>query len=334
MMNTLVSILVPCYNAEKWLAETLTCALSQTWPNKEIIVVDDGSSDASLTVARQFESPVVKVISQENRGASAARNYALRQAQGDFLQYLDADDLLSPQKIEEQVRLLQQNRKGMLAVCGTTDFWDGQLPEQGQYNDGLPWLSDSDDPVHWLLRLWGLEGEAGMVHPAAWLTPRSIAEAAGPWDEQLSLDDDGEYFARIVLNSTGIRRSEPGVSYYRRYQTGKSLSSGNSKRHYASAFQATDLKAKQMLAREDSPRVRATLAKCYMNIAVLTYPTHSQVTDLALQKVADMGGTDYVPDLGPKIGIISKFFGWKTARLMSVPYHQWRAKRTARALVE
>lgn len=330
MMNSLVSILVPCYNAEQWLAETLTSALSQTWPYKEIIVVDDGSSDGSLEIAKQFESPIVKVISQQNQGASAARNTALRQAQGDFFQYLDADDLLSPQKIEEQVRLLQQNQNGMLAVCGTIHFFDGEPPEQGLYDDGLPFLVDSDDPVHWLLKLWGLDGDAGMVHPAAWLSPRFVSDAVGPWDENLSLDDDGEYFARIVLNSTGIRRAASSVSYYRKYCDGKSLSSGNSKRHYESAFRSTDAKAKSILAKEDSPRVKATLAKCYMNIAVLTYPTHRQVSSLALQKVEEMGGTEYVPDLGPKIGVISKLLGWKAARLMSVPYHRWRAKLLAK----
>ena len=93
MSQPLVSILIPCYNSEKWLAETLESALAQTWQNKEIIVVDDGSSDGSLSIAQKFSSSKVAVISQKNRGASSARNLALGKAQGDFIQYLDADDL-------------------------------------------------------------------------------------------------------------------------------------------------------------------------------------------------------------------------------------------------
>lgn len=104
-MEPLVSILIPCYNAEKWLAETLESALAQTWDNIEIIVVDDGSTDKSLAVAKQFEPDGVKVISQANKGASAARNRAFQESQGDFIQYLDADDLLVPDKIELQVKL-------------------------------------------------------------------------------------------------------------------------------------------------------------------------------------------------------------------------------------
>ena len=72
-MTELVSILIPCYNAEKWLKETIESALSQTWPNKEIIIVDDGSTDNSLMIASQYESNLVKVISQENKGAPAAQ---------------------------------------------------------------------------------------------------------------------------------------------------------------------------------------------------------------------------------------------------------------------
>ncbi len=95
-MKPLVSILIPCYNAEAWLAQTLESALAQTWSPTEIIVVDDGSKDRSLEIAKAFEPRGVKVISQHNQGASAARNRAFQESQGDFIQYLDADDLLAP----------------------------------------------------------------------------------------------------------------------------------------------------------------------------------------------------------------------------------------------
>ena len=102
-MPELVSILIPSYNAEHWIAETIESALSQTWDNKEIIIVDDGSTDQTLQIAKKFESTLVKVISQENRGANVARNKALEFAQGDYIQWLDADDVLSPLKIEMQM---------------------------------------------------------------------------------------------------------------------------------------------------------------------------------------------------------------------------------------
>src|ERR1700719_2926400 len=104
MMEPLVSILVPAYNAQQWIADTLASALAQTWPKKEIIVVDDGSTDRTLQVAKQFASKTVRIITQANQGASVARNTAYSLCQGDYIQWLDADDLLDPDKIQRQMQ--------------------------------------------------------------------------------------------------------------------------------------------------------------------------------------------------------------------------------------
>src|SRR5262245_46415498 len=99
----LVSILVPACNKAEWIAETVESALAQTWENKELIIVDDGSRDRTLEIIKRFESESVKVVAQENQGACAARNKAYSLAQGSYIQWLDADDLLHPQKIENQM---------------------------------------------------------------------------------------------------------------------------------------------------------------------------------------------------------------------------------------
>src|SRR2546430_15740196 len=105
-MSPLVSILIPAYNAQSSLADTLESALAQTWPHKEIIVVDDGSKDATLAVAKRFLSRGVVVHSQPNQGASATRNKAFSLSKGQYIQWLDADDLLSPDKIALQMAAL------------------------------------------------------------------------------------------------------------------------------------------------------------------------------------------------------------------------------------
>ncbi len=81
-MKPLVSILIPAYNAEEWIADTIQSAIAQTWQRKEIIVVDDGSSDRTAEVARRFASKEVAVVSTKNQGAAAARNHALQLSQG------------------------------------------------------------------------------------------------------------------------------------------------------------------------------------------------------------------------------------------------------------
>src|SRR5438445_12948867 len=105
-MKPLVSILIPAYNAEEWIAQRLQSAIAQTWQSKEMIVVDDGATDGTAEVARRFASREVAVVSKQNQGAAAARNYALRLSQGDYIQWLDHDDLLLPDKIERQLTAL------------------------------------------------------------------------------------------------------------------------------------------------------------------------------------------------------------------------------------
>src|SRR5256885_9187181 len=107
VLKPLVSILIPAYNAQGWIADTLRSAIAQTWERTEIIVVDDGSTDQTLAIARGFESDRVRVVTQQNQGAAAARNKCLALSRGDYIQWLDADDLLSHDKISRQVQALE-----------------------------------------------------------------------------------------------------------------------------------------------------------------------------------------------------------------------------------
>ena len=105
-MKPLVSILIAAYNAERTIADTLKSAIGQTWPRKEVILVDDGSTDRTAEVVRQFKDVIL--VSTKNQGLSAAINHGFPLTQGDYIQYLDADDLLVPDKIERQLAALRE----------------------------------------------------------------------------------------------------------------------------------------------------------------------------------------------------------------------------------
>ncbi len=305
-MKPLVSILIPCYNAQYWLAETLESALAQTWTNKEIIVIDDGSNDDTLAVARRFESPVVKVISQENRGQSAAENRALQEVQGDFTQYLDADDLLAPDKIERQIQVLGDSNSDFVAAGEWSRFY--RSPQEALFLPQSIWTDMT--PVEWLTCSW--EGHY-MMHGAAWLIPRKIVERAGPWNESLSLINDFDYFCRVLLASQGVKFCWGAKSYYRS-GTFTSLSGSKSCAAWKSAFRSLELGTNNLLAREYSLRTRHASAAVLQRYIYEVYPDVPELQERAEAKVQQLGGSDVQPSGGPLFQLISCVTGWKSAK--------------------
>lgn len=101
-----VSVIIPTYNAEKYIAETIHSALNQTFQDFEILIVDDGSPDKSVEVCQQFTDPRIKIIRQTNRGLPGARNTGIRHAKGEFVAFLDADDVWCPEKLQKHVQHL------------------------------------------------------------------------------------------------------------------------------------------------------------------------------------------------------------------------------------
>ena len=209
-MKPLVSILIPAFNAEEWIASTLQSAIAQTWPRKEIIVVDDGSTDRTAEVARRFASKSVAVLSKQNEGAASARNHALRVSHGDYIQWLDADDLLAPDKIEKQLAALREgiDDNRTLLSCAWADF-DHDV-EYATFKPTSLWQDLS--PTQWLMRRMS---ENLYMQTATWLTSRELTEAAGPWNPRLLSDDDVEYFCRVLLAATGTRFVPEAKVFYR-----------------------------------------------------------------------------------------------------------------------
>ena len=198
-MKPLVSILIPAYNAERWIAETVQSAIAQTWPRKEIIIVDDGSTDQTFSIARTFASKEVRVVSQQNHGAAGTRNYALSLSQGDYIQWLDADDLLLPEKVAKQMEAVGERQDTRTLLSSAWGFF-AYRTDHAKFSPTSLWNDLS--PVDWLLRKLS---QNLYMQTATWLVSRELTDAAGPWDTRLLIDDDGEYFCRVILASNGTR---------------------------------------------------------------------------------------------------------------------------------
>ena len=204
----LVSILIPAHNAQEWIADTLRSAIAQTWEQKEIIVVDDGSTDQTHAI-RRLSKPMVFALLGKNQGASAARNKAFSLSHR--CSWLDADDLLAPDKIAKQMDLMKQG-VGKQTLLSSTWGLFMYRPHHAQFVKTALWCDLT--PVEWLLRKMG---QNIYMQTSTWLVSRELTEAAGPWDTRLLGDDDGEYFCRVLLASDGVKFAPDARVYYRSF---------------------------------------------------------------------------------------------------------------------
>jgi len=320
-----VSIVIPLYNAEKYIAETIQSALNQTWANKEIIVVNDGSTDNSLAIASRFAGENVRVISGINKGASAARNIGLKEAKGEYIQFLDADDLLSEDKIAAQVEVLV-NSPGYVGLCSTVHFQDGDNP-LGYAKIDEWYIGGSDNPVDFLTKLYGgaIVGPqyGGMIQPNAWLTPMTLITKAGGWNEMRNPDDDGEFFCRVLLASEGVKYAEAGTNYYRKFVTGDSWSAHRSYEASSNIIKSTLLKAQYLLARTDEPIVKTILSHMLWENAFSCYPYFKDLSSAAWQKAKKLAPDyKYNPYKNRLPLLLSKIVGWKTVKYLQYLKHK------------
>lgn len=294
----LVSVIIPAYNAGKYIDQTIHSVLNQTYSPVEIIIVNDGSTDNTAEVLRKYQSDSrVKVIYQPNSGCSSAKNTGLAHISGDYIQYLDADDLLSPDKIEEQVEALE-GRRLHLAVCRTRVF-DQVIGDSGGHEIDTDFLYSTDKPFEFLLNLYGINGKQGMIQPNAFLLSRQLSDAIGRWDTTISPapDEDGEYFCRAMLASSGIIFTEKSINYYRKQQGNGSLSKQISQLHAKGGLLSLILKANHILKQEDNKKIRQLLARHY---AEFIYVYASQYAELCKQAEAEIHklGIKRIPAVG------------------------------------
>lgn len=304
-MAELVSVLIPAYNAERWIGMTIRSVLDQTWPNVEVIVVDDGSRDGTLQAARSYESPAVKVVTQPNQGACVARNHALELAQGTYIQWLDADDLLHPAKIASQMSaaLAAGDRRRLLSGRYGTFYF---RTEKARFTESSLWRDLT--PLDYLLTRFN---DNVCFQTDAWLVSRELTEAAGLWTDFGSPDDDGEYFCRVVMQSSGIEFVREACTYYRVGNYG-SLANTRSPKAVKALFASKAKCVRYLLSMEDSPRTRRACVQLLQDWMYDLWDVGEVVAE-AKQLAAELGGVLHPPALKWKYKPVEWVFGYQTA---------------------
>ena len=221
--NPLVSVIIPCYNSVRYLAETIESVLAQTYPRVEIILVDDGSTDGTAEIAQGYP---VSYVYQDNRGISAARNTGFLHSKGKYVLFLDHDDRLLPKGVEAGVKLLELHPECAIAV-GEHKFIG---PDGTEIGYSRKHAAKSD---HYLRLL----AHNFIETPCSALHRRSSLELAGVFDESVQGAEDYELYLRIARQSALITHKAP-VAEYRLHD---SNTSGNAERMFLVSLQVLQM---------------------------------------------------------------------------------------------
>ena len=299
-----VSIIIPLYNSEAYITQTIDSCLAQTHDNIEIIVIENGSTDQGYQIVKSIDDKRLSVFQILKPNAAAARNYGYHKATGTYIIFLDADDVMASNKIELQLKALSAKPEGWVACCAWAKFKTNT--KEAVISPQKVWAIQN--PIDWCLQSWMGEG---MMIPGCWLIPKPIIDKAGLWDERLSLHDDGEFMCRVLLASKGNVFVENTVVYYR--QQGNSLSRDHtSKKAAESALLVYKSYQQQILKFQDSKLTRRALARNFSRFVYEYYPAHAQLIKEAYREINELGVKP--PLVGsPSFKLIQRIVGFKLA---------------------
>jgi glycosyltransferase involved in cell wall biosynthesis len=235
-----ISIIIPVFNRENLIKQTLDSVLSQFYANWECIIVDDGSTDNSISVIDSYviKDNRFKLISRPNnrlKGASTCRNIGLENSCGDFIQFLDSDDFLSDNKISEQIKLLKDCSENVIAICKWGRFKNDIY--SSQIHESLRSYRNFDNMLTFLDELGYSKG---YFPPNAYLIKMDIIRKVGLWNENISINDDGEFMMRVIANTDKIYFAPHAIAYYRDTENGN-LSCFNNKQRVNDAIESWKL---------------------------------------------------------------------------------------------
>ena len=316
-MDEEISVIIPCYNDSEFVGKTVEAVLAQTCEPIEIIAVNDGSDDRSPEILESY-SDQIRVIHHQNQGASAARNRGAEVADGDYLMFLDADDLIAPNTLSALRDAIDESEEAcVVAACRWKTLW---YRENEWVSQDTPHSLDppSGDPLYGWLSGW-------YIPPCAILWSREAYNQVGEWN-QLSKDnpiDDAEIMMRAFLEGVEIVKANLGMAYYRNYEEpGTSLSGQQSKRALKSQARVFEAIAKQIEERGRKEEYVTVLGRQYYNLARKAALVDDDLYQSYLERARELAG-DQAP-IGPLTHRVSSaILGLKRKEKLAAKLAEW-----------
>ena len=307
-VNT-ISVIIPCFNAEPWIRETLQSVIEQGFEDIEVIVVDDGSTDSSAGIIER-EFPFVHLIRTKNQGPSKARNLGTQQSKGEFIQYLDADDLLGPGKLKLQLEILQDSRADV-AYGGwqrLVKVKDGIFEKSEEVNRRL-----KNPVIDLFTDFW--------CPPAVYLFRRSIVERVGGWNERLPIIQDARFALDCALRGGRFVYCSGIMGFYRDQSFG-SVSSRDSVGFVRDCL-TNAVEVENWWERHggvDEERTKALL-QVYGYVARASFERDKRTFESAYQALERLQ-PGFIPPAPRHLNLASRLLGYRKAEVLALWYRR------------
>lgn len=285
-MAPLVSILIPCYNAEQWIDKSIESALGQTYPDTEVIVWDDGSTDKSPEIIASYESQI-EWHRAPNQGGAAARNRLLERASGTWIQYLDADDYLEPGKIAQQVEILGDAREEIDVLYG---------PNTVQHHDDEAVWRELD-PIEYTEDPWAALVTWDLPQTGSPLWRKGALLDVDGWKEDQPVCQEHELYLRLLMARKNFQYADAGGAVYRHWSEDTVCRSdqARTKRHQVEIVRRAE---KFMVANNlMTPRRRTVLNNAYHSYSRMIWLFDPEQACAIMNHVDDTTQGRFAPSL-------------------------------------
>jgi glycosyltransferase involved in cell wall biosynthesis len=305
-LNPLVSFCVPAHNAQTYLLATLNALCNQNYPNFEIIIVDDHSTDDTATIIKDFENSHIKLINAPNNGAAAARNEALKNSSGDLILFFDADDLIEYDYLSKQVEFWKKQPKNTIILSKWGRFYSSDATDfkiEYEQDNGPMTLKE------WVINYW--TNNSQMTIPGRVLIPRNIIKKAGGWNEELSLNDDLEFYTRLFSYTECIIINPNTALKYRSGINGLSQQKRDAKKQLAQ-YNSISLATVNVLSLyPEDKQIELACANMFQAFIYECYPLLPRFIKKSQIKIKQLGGSSVTFQAGGLTKILQYSLGWR-----------------------